>query len=98
MCVSDYQDGIRINVRVTPRASRNVVMGRRGDNLAVKLTSPPVEGRANKDLIKFLAKLLGVSPSSVSIVKGETSREKILYVAGMDSSTALVKLGIPTTE
>ena len=98
MCISDYQDGIKINVRVTPRASKNVVMGRRGDSLAVKLTSPPVEGRANKDLVKFLAKMLGVSPSSVKIVKGETSRDKTLFVAGLDSSTAFIKLGILTGE
>jgi uncharacterized protein YggU (UPF0235/DUF167 family) len=49
-------------------------------------------------LVKFLAKMLGVSTSSVSIVKGETSREKVLYVAGLDSSTALIKLGILNTE
>lgn len=98
MCVSDCQDGIRINVRVTPRASKNAVMGRRGNILAIKLTSPPVEGRANRDLVKYLAKLLGVSSSSVRIVKGETSRNKILYVVGLDSSTALTKLGILTDE
>ena len=94
MCVSDYQDGIRINVRVTPRASKNQIIGRRGDNLAVKLTSPPVEGRANKDLVKFLAKILGVSPSSVRIMKGETSQYKVIFVNGLDVGTALIKLGV----
>jgi uncharacterized protein len=98
MCISDFQEGIRISVRVTPRASKNMVVGRRGDSLAVKLTSPPVEGRANRDLVKFLAKMLGVSTSSVSIVKGETSRNKILFVAGLDSRMALTKLGILTKE
>ena len=76
MCVSDHTDGVAIRVKVTPRASKNAVIGRRGDSVAVKLTSPPIEGRANKDLIKFLAKLLGVAPSRVSIVKGETSEKK----------------------
>ena len=94
MCVNDYQDGIKIRVRVTPRASKNMVVGVRGRNLAIKLTSPPVEGRANKDLIKYIAKKLGVASSSVSIIKGETSRDKTLYVLGLDSSTALTKLEI----
>ena len=93
MCVIDYQDGIKINVKVTPRSSKNEIIGKRGDRLAIKLTSPPVEGRANKDLVKFLAKKLGVPSSSISILKGDTSRDKILYVKGMDSYTALMKLG-----
>ena len=93
MCVIDYQDGIKINVKVTPRSSKNEIIGKRGDRLAIKLTSPPVEGRANKDLVKFLAKKLGVPSSSISILKGDISRDKILYVKGMDSYTALMKLG-----
>jgi uncharacterized protein len=94
MCVNDCPDGATIKVKVTPRSSKNAVVGIRGDGVAVKLTTPPVEGRANKDLIKFIAKKLGVSPSSVTILKGDTSREKVLLVRGADAETTRSKLGV----
>lgn len=69
-------------VRVHPRANKNAITGEVGDGLKLSLTTPPVEGRANEACIEFLAKFLNVPRSSVSIASGQTSRNKVIRVAG----------------
>jgi len=71
-------------VRLHPRAKKNAITGEVGDALKLSLTAPPVEGRANEACIDFLAKLLNVPRSSVSIASGQTSRNKVIRVAGAD--------------
>ena len=72
-----------IRVRVLPRASRNQVLGIDGNVFKVKLTAPPVEGKANKALQQFLAKKLGVPKTGVEIVSGERSRVKSIRIHGL---------------
>lgn len=79
--------GIQFAAAIQPRASRNQILGIHNQCLKIKLTSPPVDGAANQACIKFLAKAFGLSPSRVSIVKGETSRNKIIQFEGMDTPT-----------
>lgn len=79
--------GIQFSAAIQPRASRNQILGIHNHCLKIKLTSPPVDGAANQACIKFLAKAFGISPSRVAIVKGETSRNKIIQFEGMDSKT-----------
>lgn len=69
-------------VRVHPRANKNAITGEVGDALKLSFTTPPVEGRANEACIEFLAKFLNVPRSSVSIASGQTSRNKVIRVAG----------------
>lgn len=76
------EQGIKINIKVLPNASRCEVVGFMGDELKIKLDVPPVEGKANEKCIKFLSKLLGVPKSSISIVSGEKSRSKVLFIEG----------------
>ncbi|WP_321530733.1 DUF167 family protein [uncultured Desulfuromonas sp.] len=68
---------------VQPRASKNSLCGLQGDELKVRLTSPPVEGAANKLCCTFFAKLLGVSKSSVTLIRGDKSRHKQIVVEGV---------------
>jgi uncharacterized protein (TIGR00251 family) len=75
--------GITFAVKVHPRAKKNAITGELGDALKVSLTTPPVEGRANEACIEFFAKLLKVSRSSVTIASGQSSRNKVLRVAGV---------------
>ncbi|MEN6549310.1 MAG: DUF167 domain-containing protein [Armatimonadia bacterium] len=75
-------------IRVIPRASREEVSGERGDSITIRLTAAPVKGAANKALLAFLGKRLGVPKSALSIVGGETSRDKRLHVEGLDETTA----------
>ena len=72
-----------IKVKVLPRSSRNQIIGREGDLFKVKLTSPPVEGKANKALIEFLAKKLGIAKGRIEIISGKSARLKTLRISGL---------------
>jgi uncharacterized protein (TIGR00251 family) len=74
--------GITVEVRVQPRASRLSVEGLDGVILKVRLTAPPADGAANAQLMKLLAKTFGVSKDSLHIIKGETSRNKVVEITG----------------
>jgi uncharacterized protein (TIGR00251 family) len=85
-------DGVVIAVRVIPRASRSGVAGTRDNALLVRLTSPPVEGAANAELIEILADTLEVPRRSVTIVSGTTSKQKRVRIAGIDAAHAASRL------
>ena len=80
-------------VRVTPRAGRDEVVGWRDDELRVRLRAPPVDGRANEALIRLLAKLLDVPPSSLELVSGDSARVKRLRVEGLTGAEVRQRLG-----
>jgi uncharacterized protein len=69
-----------LELYVQTRAKKNMVVGQHGDHLKVAITSPPIEGKANKQLIKFLAKCFGVPQKQVKITKGDNSRYKSILV------------------
>jgi len=75
---------LRISVRVEPRSSRNLIVGYQAGVLKVKLTSPPVGGEANEQLIEVLSDALGVRKSSIRIVKGHSSKNKIVEIDGIE--------------
>ena len=81
--IREVEDGITLEVRVAPRASRNRIVGAQDGALKVTLTAPPVDGAANEALKKLLAKAIGVSKSDVEIVRGDRSRIKVLRVRGV---------------
>ncbi|OGO36137.1 MAG: YggU family protein [Chloroflexi bacterium RBG_16_57_8] len=74
----------RIRVHVHPNASRNQIVGFRDDVLHVKIAAPPVEGKANQELVGFLSGLLGVGKSSVTIERGAIGRRKTVAVSGLE--------------
>lgn len=80
--ITEHADGVTFSVHVQPRASRNGICGIQGDAIKLRLTSPPVEGEANRLCIEYLAKLLNVPKSAVAIIAGEKSRHKTIRVAG----------------
>ncbi len=79
-------------MRLQPGASKNEVVGRQEGVWRIRLTAPPVEGRANRALIEFLAKKLDVARSRITLLRGETSREKLLAVEGLDEATVQARL------
>lgn len=81
--LSAVPDGVRIQVYVQPRASRTEVAGRHADALKVRLAAPPVDGAANLALLRFLAETLRVTPASVTLVSGASSRRKVVAVHGI---------------
>lgn len=76
-------DRLTLTVRVVPRSSRSEIVGLELDGaLKIKLASPPVDGAANDEMVRLVAKAFGVSNSSVEIAAGHTSRTKTLRIAG----------------
>jgi uncharacterized protein len=73
-----------LTVRLQPRARRDEVVGERNGALVIRVTAPPVDGRANAALCRLVAKVAGVAPSRVEIVRGHTSRDKVVRVTGLD--------------
>lgn len=83
VAIQNSPSGATFAVKVHPRAKKNAITGEVGDALKLDLTAPPVDGRANEACIEFLAKLLKVARSSVTIASGQTSRNKVIRVAGL---------------
>jgi uncharacterized protein (TIGR00251 family) len=81
--LSEAADGVVLRLHVVPGASRPGVAGVHGDALRVRVDAPAVEGAANRALVRLLAALLGVRPSSVEVVAGATGRRKRVRVAGV---------------
>ena len=73
----------KIPLRVHLNATKNEVMGLADGVLQVKVSAPPVKGKANKELIDFLSRVLGVGRSQISIIKGHTSRNKVIAIDGL---------------
>jgi uncharacterized protein (TIGR00251 family) len=78
------KDGISIQVKVQPRSSRKGIEGVTGDTVKVYLTSPPAEGAANEQLIEVLSEGLGVKKSAIYIIKGLSSRHKLIGIKGVE--------------
>ena len=76
-------------VRVVPRASQTAAVGEHDGALKVRVAAPPVEGAANAELVRFLAKRLGVSASAVEVVGGHTSKSKVVRAAGAKAADLL---------
>lgn len=76
----------RIAVRLQPRARKDELAGMRDGVLLVRVTAPPLEGRANRALCRLIAARLGVAPSRVSVIRGEHARDKLLAVEGVNQA------------
>src|SRR5918999_3827654 len=73
-----------LRVRLQPRARADEIVGERGDAVVIRVTAPPVDGRANDALCRLVAKRAGVAPSRVSVVRGHGARDKVVRVDGVD--------------
>lgn len=80
--VSAIAGGVRIALQVQPGAKKTEVVGLHADALKLKLQAPPIEGRANEALVRYLADVLDVPKSAVTLTHGQTSRKKLFEVKG----------------
>jgi len=76
--------GWNIAVHVQPGAKRTAVAGAHGERLKIRISAPPVEGRANAAVVAFIAEQLGVPRSQVTVARGQTSRDKLIAVATLE--------------
>jgi uncharacterized protein (TIGR00251 family) len=79
-CFQSNASGTFLHLRIQPRASRDDIVGLHGDALKVRITAPPVDSAANEALIKFLAKQLNLPKSRLQLTKGQTSRNKTIFL------------------
>lgn len=86
--------GVRLRLRIQPRASRTELAGLHGALLRIRLAAPPVDGAANEELVRFLARVLGVPTRAVEVTAGHASRQKTVTVTGTDSVAAARALGL----
>jgi uncharacterized protein (TIGR00251 family) len=83
-----------LHIRVQPRAKRDEVVGERGQAIVIRLAAPPVDGKANAALTALIAKAANVPRSSVEIVRGQTSRDKVVRVDGVTPQELRRALGV----
>lgn len=92
--IKAVEGGVELRIQVQPRASRTELAGTIGGALKIRLAAPPVDGEANDELIRFLAKTLGVAKRAVTIVRGGTGRKKVVRVAGVDATICAQRLEV----
>ena len=81
--LKETEQGVEIRVKVVPGSSKTRISGTLDDMMKIKIASPPEKGKANQELITLLAKRLGVSKSQITLVKGVTNRNKVLFIEGI---------------
>lgn len=82
-----------LELKTIPNAPRNEIVGWLGEALKVKVHAPAVEGKANDELIEFLAEKLGVHRRSITLLRGDKSRQKVVQIDGLDAFEVKTRLG-----
>jgi len=90
--MSTTEDTVKLSVRVHPRAAKNEVVGLTKDVWQIRLTAPPIKGKANNELLDFLSQLLGIAKSRVDIIKGHTTKNKLLAIRGLSQEVIMSRL------
>lgn len=91
--LNEKEGAVTIRVRVQPRAPRTEIVGEHNGAIKMRIAAPPVDGKANEECRRHLAKLLKVSATSVEIISGESSRDKVIRVSNMSARRILEALG-----
>ena len=94
-CLKVQTDAVLLHIKVQPRASRHEIGEVLGGELKVKIAAPPVDSAATDALVKFLADVLGVPRSAVQLVRGATSRHKVVSIRGLSAESVQQRLGLP---
>jgi uncharacterized protein len=84
--VQESSNGVKFTVKIHPRAKKSAITGEFGDTLKLSVAAPPIDGKANEACIEFLAKLLKVPRSSVTIASGQSNRKKVIRVVGISAA------------
>ena len=93
--LKEREGAVTLRVRVQPRAPRTEITGEHAGAIKVKVAAPPVDGKANEECRRFLAKLLGVSFGSVEIIAGESSRDKVVRIHNISARRAIEAFSKP---
>ena len=94
LSITEHNGGVRLIVKVVPGSSRDRIAGVLGDALKISVSAPPQRGEANRAVIALLAEKLGIHPSQISVVRGQTSPRKELRITGITAQEIAAALGI----
>ncbi|MHC1743049.1 MAG: DUF167 domain-containing protein [Syntrophobacteraceae bacterium] len=90
--LSEVSGGVCLNITVQPRASKSGLVGIQQGRLKIRIAAPPVDGEANEELIRFLARLFALPKSAVSILQGQRGKQKRVQLAEVSLASVRVKL------
>ena len=90
--IRESNSGVTLTVRLQPKASKTAVVGEMEGALKIAVTAPPVDGKANDACVRFLAELLKVARSSVTIAAGASSRNKVIRIEGVTAEQVRSRL------
>jgi uncharacterized protein (TIGR00251 family) len=92
--INQTNEGVIITVHAVPRASRSAVHGLHGDALKIRLQAPPVDGKANEELISFLSRELNLPKGNIALKSGLNQRRKIVSITGISLAETVKRLGV----
>jgi uncharacterized protein (TIGR00251 family) len=84
-----------LHLKIQPNASSTKIAGQHGQRLKIRLQSPPQDGKANQELIRFLSKTLGIPKSCIELIRGQTSRDKTVRISGLTADQLLALVPEP---
>ena len=93
--IQQTSDGVLLRIKVVPQASRTELAGFHGDTVRIRVSATPVDGAANRELLRFLAELLAVPRSAVHLRSGAGSRSKLVSVSGVRADQVYPRLSQP---
>lgn len=92
--LTNHPDGVTLDIRLQPRASKNEIGTATGAELRIKVTAPPVEAAANEALLRLLADSLDCPRGKVELIRGQTARRKVVKVYGLRAAVVLARLNV----
>lgn len=92
--IESIKGGVRLHLFIQPKASKNEIVGEHNGELKIKLTSPPVDGKANEGLIEFLSEIFKKPKRDITLVRGETNRHKTVDISdiGLEEAKKILRL------
>ena len=81
-----------MNLHVLPNAPKSQIIGPHGESLKIKINAPPIDGKANQEIVRFFSELLDVAKTSMEVVKGGKSKTKVLFIRNISRETFLAKV------
>jgi uncharacterized protein (TIGR00251 family) len=81
-CAIERSEGVELRIHIQPRASKTEIVGLHGEALKIRIASPPVDGQANAELCRYLARYVGVAQQNVQLISGVSSRQKRVFIKG----------------
>ncbi|HWU45089.1 MAG TPA: DUF167 domain-containing protein [Bdellovibrio sp.] len=92
--IESVKDGVRLHLFIQPKSSKNEIVGPHNGLLKIKITAPPIDGRANEGLIEFLSDFFDLPKRNIILVRGETGRNKTVELKGLSEATVKAKLNL----